>query len=273
MEEFFKKWQNLITLLLVITIAFYGAYSFIYKPKIKEINSLVTSLKLIDSEIRMIPGGDLLLKDLESAKTLLKKELDAISEKIPSETKSPYLINNFISVVGKGLRIDYNLIQPLETVQEQKYKRLPLKIEFDGDYANLNTYLSQLKTLPVTIRVDALELKKLSGTKKLSVRMNLSAFVMPGGADNPSTAAISAPALYDPFYKELPSKGDITLQSVRGLRYSGYWIGKQITAIINDETLKVGDSIKGFTVLKIYKDRVILKKGTKLYDLTMEKIK
>jgi len=272
MEEFLSKWQNLIAGALIALVLVYGAYNYVYKPKMKEINNLKNTLKLIDSEIKTFEGGYLLLKDLNAAKAMLNKELEDIAKKIPSEAETPYLINNFVSIVGKGLNIDYNLIEPAGLVQEQKYKRLPLKVEFSGDYTDLNTYLAQLKRLPVTIRVDSLELRKISGAKKLSVSMMLSAFVMPGGAiQKPLKEMQGYSYLYDPFYAErAKQQAKASVGTVIGLRYSGYFMGKEIRAIINDEVLKSGESINGYQVLKINRDKVVLEKGKKQYELTIK---
>jgi Tfp pilus assembly protein PilO len=270
MEEFLSKWRNLIVGIAAALVLIYGAYNYFYKPRLIEISGLKSSLKMIDSEIKTIAGGDLLLKDPNAAMVMLNKELDELSKKIPSETDTPYLINNFISVVGKGLNIDYNLIQPLGLEQEQKYKRLPLNVEFEGNYADLNSYLAQLKSLPVTIRVDSMELNKVSGANKLAVRMMLSAFVMPGGAEKPPGAIKGYSYMFDPFNAEIKKTAGPQLESVTGLRYSGYFVGREVKAIINDEVLVAGESIQGFKVLKIYKDRVDLAKGKKLYELPIK---
>lgn len=269
LNEIINKFQGVIAVALIIFVLIYGSYNFIYKPKLKEIRNLQNSLKLIDSEIKMIQGGELLLKDLDVAKAMLRSELDQLSKKIPPETDTPYLINNYISVVGKGLKIDYNLIQPGALAQEQRYKRLPLRVEFEGDYANLNNYLGQLKNLPVTIRVDNMELHKLSGTRKLAVRILLSAFVVPGGKEKPPAPPGEYKYLFDPFYTVRAKKTELKFEAVTGLKYIGYWMGKNMKAVINDEAVTTGDSVKGFKVLKIYKDRVILGKDNRLYELTI----
>ncbi len=270
MQEFSSKWQNLIVWTLAVLLLLYGAYHYLYQPKLKEIETLKSSLKMIDNEIMMIEGGDLLLKDLNAAKVMLKKELEELSVKIPSEVDTPYLINNFISVVGKGLNIDYNLIQPSGLEDEQKYKRLPLKVEFEGDYSGLNSYLAQLKKLPVTIRVDSMELRKVSGTNKLTVSMMLSAFVMPGGPEKPPGTVRGYSYMFDPFYVGSGKAKQQKPEGIQGLQYSGYFKGREIKAIINDEPLQAGESIQGFRILKIYKDRVILIKDKKSYVLTLE---
>jgi len=270
MNEMLAKFQNLIIGVLAILILAYGVNTYIYKPKIKEIKSLKSSLKMIDTEIKGIPGGEMLLKDTPAARAMIKNELDEISGKIPTEKQTPYLINNFISIVGKGLNIDYNLIQPGDLSPENKYKRLPLRVEFEGAYVDLNAYLAQLKKLPATIRVDNMDLHKLSGTRKLGIRMLLSAFVMPGGAEKPAGKPKEYYTFYDPFYLQR-AKGQSARpkSAVSGLVYSGYWMGRDLKAIINDEIVSAGQNFKGFEVVRIYKDRVILKKDNVSYELPL----
>lgn len=276
MEQLLSKYQNILAGVLVALILAYGSYTYIYKPKIKEIDNLKSSLQMINNEIKSIPGGDQFLKDIPGAKAALKKENDELSNKIPPETSSPYLINNFISAVGKGLNIDYNLIQPGAIVQEQKYKRLPLNLDFESPYADLNAYLLQLKGLPVTIRVDKLGVHKLAGTRKLSVQMSLSAFVMPGGAPKPEGVVKGYSSLFDPFFAQriskVAAKGGTAVPrtGLQGIKYSGYWMDKDMFAIINDESVKAGQSIMGYQVQRIYKDRVVLRKNGKQYELPLE---
>jgi Tfp pilus assembly protein PilO len=271
MQEFASKWQNLIVGTLAVLILLYGTYNYLYKPKLREIENQKSTLKMIDNEIMTIEGGSLMLNDLNAAKVILKKELDELSTKIPSETDTPYLINNYISVVGKGLNIDYNLIQPSGLEDEQKYKRLPLKVEFEGNYSDLNSYLAQLKKLPVTIRVDSLQLRKITGANKLAVSMMLSAFVMPGGPEKPAGTVKGYSYMFDPFYAEgNKAVEEPKPEGIKALQYSGYFKGKEVKAIINDEVLRVGESIQGFRILKISKDRVILVKDKKAYELLFE---
>jgi len=129
-----------------------------------------------------------------------------------------------------------------------------------------------LKKLPVTIRVDSLELRKLSGSKKLSVSMMLSAFVMPGGAIQKPLKEIEGYSyIFDPFYAvKAKQAGAVSVKTVTGLTYGGYFMGREIKAIINDDVLKVGESINGYKILKINKDKVVLEKSKKQYELTIK---
>ncbi len=276
MNKFVGELQGLAAAMVVILLLLYGSYNYIVKPKINEITVLKSQLNMLNTEIGVVPGGQNLLRDVSSARTALNKQLDEISKKVPFEVDTPYLINDYISVVGNGLNVDYNLIQPGNLEDEAGYKRLPLKVEFAGDYANLNMYLEQLKKLPVTIRVDSLELNKLAGGKQLSVVMNLSAFVMPGGNEKAPVEMQSYSYLFDPFYSEKVEKAAPSTKiaakprpKVLGLRYSGYWIGKNFEAVINDDVYLPGETVKGYKIVKADKNSLTIEKNKMKIELPM----
>jgi Tfp pilus assembly protein PilO len=275
MEEFISKWRNEIVAFAVTLVLLYGMNNYLYKPKFTEMQSLKTSLKSIDDEIGRVTGGPLPVKDIEAVKAMIKEDLDDLSTKIPSESETPYLINNFIAVVGKGLNIDYNLIQPSDLVQEQKYKKLPLHVEFKGTYADLNSYLAQFKLLPVTIRVDSMELNKVANQNMITVNMLLSEFVMPGPLTKPPGEEKGYSSMADPFYAETGEVEQVsaatTPKGLKQLKYLGYVKGLVDRAIINDEVLKTGDSILSYKVLKIRKDNVSLVKNGTHYDIPIGK--
>ncbi len=275
MEEFISKWRDEIVAIAVMLVLLYGMNHYLYAPKYKEINDLKASLKSVDDEISRVTEGPLPVKDLNVVKAMIKSELADLSAKVPSEGETPYLINNFISVVGKGLNIDYNLIQPSDLVQEQKYKRLPLHVEFTGTYADTNSYLAQLKLLPVTIRVDSMDMNKIVNQNVLNVSMSLSEFVLPGPSSKPPGEEKGYSSMADPFYTETGNEelapAATAPKGVKQLKYLGYVKGLVERAIINDEVLKTGDRILGYKLLKIRRDNVSLVKNGTHYDIPIGK--
>jgi Tfp pilus assembly protein PilO len=275
MEEFLNKYRDALMIVVIALVLCYGTYTYVYKPKMNEINNLTGSLRMINLEIRSEKGGDMLLKDPNQARDLLQQSLAEIAKRVPSETDVPYILHNFVSIVGKNLSVSYNLIQPGNVVDESNYKRLPLRIEMETDYGNLNAFLSQLKNLPVTARVDELTLTKVPLSDRLSVAINLSMFLMPGGSARPDVPPPIMGRVYDPFYmaadKPLVANESRKIESSTGLKYSGYWIGREFRAIINDTVVKAGEKVLGYTVVKISKEKVVVSKDKKIYDVMLEK--
>lgn len=260
-------WQKTLAIILIAVVIIWGSYNYLYRPKLAEIDSLKKTLEMIDLEIKMIVPDEKVLKRGVELKKIIKAELDELIAKIPTEAEVPFIIEKFISEVGKGLNIDYNLIQPQPVVSEGKYKRLPLKVTFISDYMDLNLYLTKLKTLPSTIRTDELDLKRTGELPKLKVHMLLSSFVMPGEAPVKAWQFRRKPYLYDPFFKPEEKARVVIPKKKEDLVLQGIWKGKKNIAFINDKAVGVGQYINGYKVIKIEDNKVILQKGRKTYTL------
>ncbi|MFC1560026.1 type 4a pilus biogenesis protein PilO [Candidatus Margulisiibacteriota bacterium] len=261
--------QNTLAIAVAVLIVLWGSYTFLYSPKMREIKRLKSDLRIANQEIRLITGKDIDAKKIAETKGMLQAELEELSKKIPGEKEAPYLINSFINEVGKGLSIDFKLIKPGGIVAEGQYRKIPIIVEFESSYSSFHKYLQQLKQLPATVRVDKLDLYRSGKYDKVSIKMDLSAFVMPGGtlpAQQKGKTDLSK--FDDPFFPKV--KKVVTKKAkpvLPGLAYSGFMEGERRRAIINNAPMAVGDSIRGYTVVAIYKNRVILKKSGKLYTL------
>ena len=270
-----KPWMNYAAIAAGLLIIIWGLNSFLYAPKFRDIKVYRNDLKLVNQELMIISGKTKLNdKELLEAKRVLQQELEELGKRIPTEKETPYLMNNFINKVGKGLNIDYKLIQPMGIISENRYKKIPIKVEFTSSYYSFNKYLEQLKKLPATIRIDNLDLFKSDQYNRVSVRMALSAFVVPGGTLPPQTKEkVDLTTFYDPFYPKAVStttKTKKVYNPLAGLKYSGFLEGTRKRAIINDIPLAAGETVSGFVLVRIEKDKVVLKKSGKLYTLRIQ---
>ncbi len=256
------QWQKILIGALVVLVLIFGSYNYLYKPKLREIDSIKKSLSLMDSEIALVIGRDIILKKGVDIKTIVKAELESILKKIPTEKESPYIIDQLISEVGKGLKIDYNLIQPQPIVSEGKIRRLPLRANFETDYIDLNLYLSELRKLPTTVRIDEINLARAGEPPKIKVNLLLSMFMIPASPLEREVKIETKPVLIDPFFRE--EKKEVAKVVIKKeLTLKGLWKGKVLVAFINDEAVSIGDFISGYKVVKILPDSVVLyKNGT-----------
>lgn len=281
MQDFMNAplWQKAVAVALIICALSWLCYSYVYRPKLVEIKDLRTKLKDIDLEMTMILGEKVVLKKGQEKVALLQKELEEMMKKIPTEQEVPFLLNQFISEIGKGLNIEYTAIEPKDLAKEGNYKILPLQVSFNSDYPIVTSYLSQLKSLPSTIRVDNLIIRRTLGSQaqpaQLEIGMNLSAFVMPGKAIK-NTESEARPPLYfaNPFEESQKAavKPDGTQKkkiSETGLILQGLWKGKETKVFINDKMVGIGDSVDGYKLISIKEDKVVVQKGGKRYTLPL----
>jgi len=265
-------WQKILAVVLIVGIALWGYYNFLYKPKVTKLNSLKRELRTVEMELKLLMPPETTLKNGVDIRQIVRKELEELMKKIPTEKEVPYIIKDFITKVGRGLDIDYTLIKPGGVMPEGRYKKLPITVAFFADYPDLNLYLKELKKLPSTIRIDTLNLRRTSKAPELEIKMAMSAFVMPGGEPKKEDFRPErGQFLFDPFYKLEPAKKEAPkIEKKMGLELKGIWYGANVRAFINDKIVGVGEKIDGYTVTRITKDQVILREGDQVLTLKLE---
>ena len=275
-QEKSDQLKKIAVAVIVMVAAGWLSYGYFYKPKIQEINGYRLVIKDIEREVAPILGEDIILqKGSDKVKIqALEDELARLSEKIPTDKEIPYLIGNFVSEVGKELNIDYNLIEPQAIINENNYRRVPLKVEFTTDLGNFYAYLSQLKNLPATVRIDSLSLDKITADK-INVQLGLSAFVMAGKEIRSHEITGEAPTFYKDIFA-LETKPAINSsapqpESRPALTLQGFWRGNKTKAFINSNIVGIGEIIDGYTLDSITGNRAVLTKNGKSYTLTLEK--
>ena len=274
-------WQKAAVAVVVLCALFWGYYNFYYKAKAKKISDLKLALLTTDREIEMIRPADILQKGKLPVHEMIEKQLAQISEKIPNELEIPYLLQGFIANSAKGLNIHYDLIQPMAPVQEQKYKRVPIKVAFTCDFDSLNSYIMNIENLPITIRTDTLDISKAPSPPMLNIKMDLSAFVSSGGPAKAGTDTLSPYKVHltDPFFAggiKAPSVKKRTVSASKKQPakrapklpvFAGVFDAGSLKAFVDGELVGVGGSVKGYEVQSIEPKKVIVKKSGKIYTL------
>jgi Tfp pilus assembly protein PilO len=276
--------ENIIKLVTLGLIVLLGlvAYRVFISPKSQGIKNLQQTLQRIERQINTIFGDDVTLRGGTAQNEEILRQLDKFKRQIPSENDLPRVVDEIISQSGKGLDIDYRLIEPQELQTEDKYKRLPLKLSFVSTYPAFISYLTQLAGLSVIVVVDKLGLKRSpAATDKIEIELDLSAFLMPAkpGDGQSAKKLVTAPALLtDPFRVEELSleamlRASLVMKkpiSQPSLNLQGIWQGKEARAFINGRTLQLGDQINGYQLSQIKGKKAVLTKGGKTYTLTLK---
>ncbi|KPJ69000.1 hypothetical protein AMJ44_04855 [candidate division WOR-1 bacterium DG_54_3] len=273
---------RLATFILILILGVILYRTFII-PKRKGIKSLKNNLKNIEFQMANVLGEEVALRGGAIEAEELEKTLEKLVLQIPSEKDIPKIINRFLTEVGKGLKIDYVLIQPQKLESEGRYKKLPIELEFTTTYAHFNSYLSQLKTLPEVFRIESLDMRRSpANPDQLYVHLLVSAFVMPGEVEEKieaigkETYPEVSPKV-SPFKPvRLPQKITTTRERelVKGveptLNLQGIMRGELKAAIINDHVLYVDDTIEGYRIINIKENSVVLRKDGRIKILELK---
>lgn len=281
-------WQKAVIAVLLTGLVVWLSYTYLLKDKLKEMSELRSSVDMIQKEINALGGGDLTL-DAQTINREINKRLHEINVKVPSEADSPYLLERFIAESLKGLDIDYTSIQPLAPVKEDVFKRIPINIDMTARFEPLNMYLQRIESLPITVRIDSMDISKnREEPQLLNVKISLSAFVMPGApssATGESTPNMSQIPGIDPFYEEelkaqklaeinksaaaLPSA---KRRQVAMPKFKGVYKGERTKAFINNDLFGVGDVVDNYIITKITDMYVIVTKDGKGYTLKLGEV-
>lgn len=290
-----EKIIKLITFVLVFVLAWI-LYRSMIVPKRDGLNKMKGSLKNVDFQISRVLGEEMNLSDGSVDPEKLEEHLNQLVLQIPSEKELPHIINRLLTQPGKGLDIDYNLIQPQALKKEGRYKKMPINLNFATNYSSFITYLTRLRDMPEMFIIENLSLKRSPANPvRLDVNLKVAAFVMPREGSDPAKAISTAPypeiaiPTKSPFKPESVPKNtemseptaDMEAQPVsaepeiefylQGIIQTGEIKGQSIkAAIINDKILYIGNMISGYQVINIKTDYVVLRKGGKTLRLKLE---
>lgn len=276
---------KLVTLALIVILG-YISYTVFISPKSKGVKNLNITLKRIETQLNSIFGEDVTLRGGTAQNEEILRQLEKLRKQIPSERDLTMVVDEIISKSGKGLSLDYNLIEPQELKPEGKYKRLPIKLGFATNYYGFLTYLTQLSQLPVIVVIDGLKMNRSAEFPgKLDIGLELSAFLMPAQPGEAIKAEKeTAPSLLtNPFLVEEEITGETSatrppfpgLTTTKaptgtGLKLQGIWKGTEIRAFINGKAVTEGEKVDGYQVYQIGDKKVVLTKGGKTYTLTLK---
>lgn len=276
-----QKIIRIIVFILILVLG-YILYQTLISPKQKNYYNLKKTLDNINIQKNKVLLEQKDLKDLPKESAEIERKLESLVAKIPSEQDIPKIINNLLTEAGKGLNIDYQLIEPKNVIDEKIYKRVPIELRFIITYDNFNTYLSQLKNLQETIIIESLDMQRVPQERdKLMIHLLLSSFVMPRGKEEKRDSFIREPfpevsvtKEASPFKsikapekakKEKPKpETDKKAKKVeKPLVLQGIIGGDFKAALINDQVVYLNGVVNGYRVVEISESRVVLRKGRK----------
>ena len=268
---------KIIALGLILVLGFISYRVFIV-PKTTGIKTLRGTLKRIELQLSALFGEEVTLRGGAVQQEELLRQLEKLKTQIPSEKDLPRVMDDIITKASEGLKIDYRLIEPQEIQVEGRYKKLPLKIKFVGNYYDFSSYLAQLLRLPTIITIDNLKLQRLiEEPEKLETEILMSAFVMGSEPGEPAGAArekTPSSFLINPFGEggEEIKVAEKVKKKTAGpsLKLQGIWKGKETRAFINGKIVRAGDLVDGYKVVQIKDKAAVLTKEGKRYTLTLK---
>jgi len=271
--------RKFIVIIVAVAFAALAAYSLVGRGFITEQAAARSELRKIDDETAKtrekfpdIKSQEKELSDLRKSYDSVLKDIADYERKIPSVGSASKLLGE-MTRRSEGLGIDFESIKQDIEREKEGYIKLKLDMKFSGPYSGIVNYLNRLQNLSDYLAVPNVEISQTKdGASHSKADMQVSMLMLEKGielADIEKTQPHEPVILKaDPFVSKKPGRkdksGDFKLSGITQA-------GKDSTAIINDEVVRVGAKIGEWKVTQILQDAVMLSDGNDTVTVTLNR--
>ncbi|HEU0053440.1 MAG TPA: type 4a pilus biogenesis protein PilO, partial [Longimicrobium sp.] len=140
--------KNLIYGSVLLLVAAFGYYNWVYSPRGKRIDELqarLDTLQVANAAARAKTRGP--EGDIETTLALYRKQLEVVEGLIPSSEELPDLLDA-ISSQAQQTGVEMTLIQPVGATDEPFYTRRVYDLAVRGRYHDIGEFLTRVASLP-----------------------------------------------------------------------------------------------------------------------------
>jgi Tfp pilus assembly protein PilO len=201
------------------------------------------------------------------------KQIEDLESKIPAAGSVSQLLGE-VTRRAEGLGMDFESIQQNIEREKEGYLKLKLGIKLSAPYSSVVNYLSRLQNLSEYLTVEDIEIAQAKeGVARSKTDLELSMLLLEKGIDltlREKEAAFTPLVIKtDPFTSK---RAGSSADKVKGLKLVGITsAGKDSTAIINDEVIKIGGQVGDWKVVQILPDAVTLSDGVETVSITLNR--
>lgn len=200
------------------------------------------------------------------------KKIASYEERIPSADSMTLLLGE-ITRRSEGLSMDFESIRQNIDREKEGYLKLKLDMKFAGPYSSVVNYLNRIENISDYLTVSSVGISQTKeGTPHSKISMELSMLLLEKGIDLTVKEKEPPPAplvlKLDPFTSKRVENKDKS----KDFKLSGITqAGKDSTAIINDEVVRVGAKLGEWQVIQILPDAVVLSNGVETASVTLNR--
>ncbi len=163
-----------VCLIIVVIISVICSYLVVchvakQKRQIRQENDLL-SKKIKDLDL-----ADTNLENLREVLESTRRELKVINEQIPETAKIGTFLKNIDSLM-KERKVELINIEPLSTIKERNYTRIPVSLKFEGTFVDTYNLLHDLETMNRMLVMEKINIAKSNIDKQCQVDLTASVF-------------------------------------------------------------------------------------------------
>ncbi len=163
-------------LLIVIVISVTCGYLIVNHVN-KQKRLILQEKNLISEKLKKLVLAETNLENLKKFLDDTKKELKVINDQIPETAKIGTFLGEIDSLMKKREELLIN-IEPLPPVIENHYKRIPIRMEFNGSFENTYKILHDFETMNRLLVMEEIKILRSSIDKHCTVDLTTSVFEM-----------------------------------------------------------------------------------------------
>ena len=257
---------------LVIVVSGVMSYNMLLKPNIVKIAALQKQVREADAGLSGLSGSSPQAAQLSRELDDLTKNINSVKDrtkdtetKLLGEPDVPRLVNELIRC-AQGLSINFASVAQKTDQDKSGLSRQFVTVKFDAGYAQMLNYLSKVESVSGFVRINEVNIiqSKDTGHSTVSAAITLSALlsnnpeahgqINPCGAvTGPGSAVTRDPMASSVKVEKVVKKPNF---KIIGITFSD--TAAQSTAIINDNVVRQGEKVEGYTVKEIRRDSVLL---------------
>lgn len=270
---------------LVIVVAGVMSYNVLLKPNMVKIAVLQKQVREADARLSGLSGSSTQGTQLSRELDELTKNINSVKDrtkdaetKLLGESDVPRLVNELIRC-AQGLSINFASVAQKTEQDKSGLSRQLVTVKFDAGYAQMLNYLTKVESVSGFVRINEINIiqSKDSGQQTVSAAITLSILlsnnpeargeVNPCGASSGAVLTVTRSPMGGSVKVEKPVK--MPKFKIIGITFGG--TGAQSTAIINDNVVKQGEKVEGYTVQEIRRDAVLMDGEAGPVTLTVER--
>lgn len=271
--------KKLLIISIAVVLGGLAAYSLVGQGFYSEQKKVKAELRKIDDEAAKtrdkfpdLKAEERELAELQNSYDGILKDIASYEQKVPSAGSVSKLLGE-MTRRSEGLGMDFESIKQNIEREKEGYLVLKLDMKFSGPYASAVNYLNRLQNVSDYLTVPNIEISQTKESAPLSkTSMQVLMLLLEKGMDLVALDGEQVPEQIvlksDPFASKRAGGKDRSKEfKLSGITQAG----KESTAIINDEVVKVGAKIGEWKVVKILPDGVTLSDGAEDVSVTLNR--
>jgi type IV pilus assembly protein PilO len=177
--------QKTLLAVLLIGLAGYATYTYVYVPRSAEVAELETRAERLEAQnatARQLTAREG-RSQVERQLAIYRDQLVQVEGLIPSSEELPDLLDA-ISAEAQRTGVELALIQPVGASAEQFYTRRTYDLAVRGAYHEIGEFLTEIASLrriitPINLNVTVMEAEPGQAAPKLEAKFAIETYVLP----------------------------------------------------------------------------------------------